>query len=300
MALSLACSCGARFEVEETFAGQSVSCPDCYQSIQAPKLQRKQLRTSGFAVASVVMALVLAFTLFGTLLAVLLGVIALAHIKRHRDEVTGSGYAIFGIAGGTVFTILVVVAIVQTELFGFDAIRGGLMGGQVDRTGPMEIVRTEDGFAITRPSNKWGVAKGQLAKEIAPDRELVLANLGRDAYIDVSRELLLGRALEEYRDQVLDTYKEDKTTSKGHPGLQLNGLKIRESKALPGEKDCESLEVLLEVNVGIQPIIFLLRIIRPPGSEHVYVIRGWAPKRKFRLVEPEVRMAMESFRILKP
>src|SRR5262245_28107264 len=124
MSLSLACSCGARFEVEDTFAGQTISCPDCHQSIQAPAIQAKSLRTSGFALASATMTLVLAFTGIGTLLAVLFGIVALRQISRHRDQVTGSGFAIFGIVGGTVFTILFVLAIIRTELFGFDLVRG--------------------------------------------------------------------------------------------------------------------------------------------------------------------------------
>ena len=31
MPLSLTCDCGARFELEEALAGQSVSCPECQQ-----------------------------------------------------------------------------------------------------------------------------------------------------------------------------------------------------------------------------------------------------------------------------
>src|SRR4051812_13283476 len=56
MALSLTCACGARFEVEDTLAGQEVSCPECQQPLKAPALQRVPLRTSGFALASAQLA----------------------------------------------------------------------------------------------------------------------------------------------------------------------------------------------------------------------------------------------------
>src|SRR5262245_61669252 len=100
MALSLSCPCGARFEVEDAFAGQNVACPECQQAVAAPALNRQPLLTSGYAVASVVIALVLAFTGIGPLVAVLLGIIGLVHIRKHRDQVAGTGYAILGIGLG--------------------------------------------------------------------------------------------------------------------------------------------------------------------------------------------------------
>jgi hypothetical protein len=294
MALSLACSCGARFEVEDTFAGQSVSCPECQQSVQAPGLQRPPLRTSGYAVASAVLALVLAFTGIGTIVAVILGAIGLVHIKRHRDQVTGAGFAIFGIASGLVFTVLFGLAIVRTDLFGSNFMGELFLGEKVDRSGPLEITRSERGFAIRRPTNKWGVTKSEVGCD------LTLVNVARGAFVDVTREELAGRTLEVYRDQVLDNFKQQPDPfGKGQP-LQFNGLTIRESQSLATEKDRETIEVLLDVNLGLQPFTFLLRIIRPKGSNNVFVVRGWALRRKFPTIEGEVRQALESFRILQP
>jgi hypothetical protein len=300
MALSLSCSCGARFEVEETFAGQTVSCPECQQPVQAPAILRRALRTSGFAVASVVLALVLAFTGIGTVAAVVLGMIALVHISRHRDQVTGMGYALFGIVFGVIFTVLFFMAILHPEVFGTSLAREGLMGSQVDRAGPMEVAKPEDGFAMRRPSNRWGVANRQLAQELVPGSELVLVNIARDAYIDVTLEQLEGRTLETYRDQVLDNFKEQPDPLGKRKPLQLHSLTIRDSQKLPAAKDRESFEVLLDVRMGPQPLTFLLRIIRPKGSNQVYVVRGWAQKRRFTSVETEVRQAMDSFRLLNP
>src|SRR5689334_16012982 len=102
--IMITCACGARFEVDDTLAGQEVLCPDCQQPLKAPAVDRPPQLTSGWALASVVLALVGAFTLFGSLAAVLLGVIALISISRHRRQVSGTGFAVFGICLGVLFT----------------------------------------------------------------------------------------------------------------------------------------------------------------------------------------------------
>jgi uncharacterized paraquat-inducible protein A len=110
MPLSLSCSCGARFEVEETFAGREVACPECQQPLKAPFPHRVPRRTSGLALASMILAVAGAFTLIGTVLAIACGAAALIHISRHRETLAGAGYAIFGIVWGVVFTGLTLFA----------------------------------------------------------------------------------------------------------------------------------------------------------------------------------------------
>lgn len=299
MALSVVCSCAAQFEVEETFAGQQVSCPECQQPVQVPAAGQVPLRTSGFAVASVVVGLVLALTFVGPLLAILLGVVALVHIHRQRRRVAGVGYAIFGIALGVIFSVLTGLAFLQTELFGLDLLREGVMGGQVDRTGPLEISRPGDGFAIQRPSNSWGVANVTLAEELVPDSDLVLVHVGKDAYIDVTHDNLLGRSLEAYRDQLLEGFQENRNLGKRQPGLQLRGLTIREKKELPAVDGRACLQVLFDVKLGPQWLTYLVRVIQPRDSDRVYVVRAWTMKRRFPVIDLEVRRALDSFRLLK-
>ena len=74
MSLSLSCACGAKFEVAETFAGQGVACPECQQPVKVPAATGARLRTSGYALASVVLALVGMFTIVLPALAVILGI----------------------------------------------------------------------------------------------------------------------------------------------------------------------------------------------------------------------------------
>ena len=118
MALTLSCSCGANFEVEDTFAGQTVSCPECQASLKAPAVVRGPLRTSGLAVASMVLALVGAFTFVGTLAAVLCGLAALVSIGRSGGRRAGVGFALFGVVAGVLFTGLTLFAYSTGELFG--------------------------------------------------------------------------------------------------------------------------------------------------------------------------------------
>src|SRR5690242_4976461 len=110
MALALTCPCGAAFEVEDTFAAQTIACPDCGAALKVPPLRPPRLRTSGFALGSVVLALVGAFTGVGTAVAAVLGVMALVSIARHRDRLGGAGYAVLGIVLGTGLTVVTLFA----------------------------------------------------------------------------------------------------------------------------------------------------------------------------------------------
>lgn len=305
MSLSLSCACGARFEVEETFAGQTVSCPECQRGVPAPAASLHQPRTSGYALASTVLALVLAFTFVGTILAVLLGIIGLVSISRHRGQIAGTGYAIFGIVWGVLFTGLFALAVFKGELFGgvSEAMRERLMGGEVERGGPLEVKRPGDGYAITRPSPKWAVAKPALAQKLVDNRnDLVLIDLSRDAYIDIAKESLNADSFDAYREAVLDRFREGRRdpTAAGEFRPRLSHLKVRHDRRLPSDEDLERAEILLDVKVGGANITFLVRMIHPRGSDTVYLIRAWASRRKFVSLEPEIRQALDSFRLLNP
>jgi hypothetical protein len=306
MSLSLACSCGARFEVEESFARQTVTCPECQRAVQAPAVAAQPLRTSGWAVTATVLALVLAFTGVGTVLAVLLGMVALISIARNRGRVTGTGYAVFSIVWGVAFTALFVMAVARGELFGVgDSLREKMMGDEVERTGPLEIRRPTQGFAITRPTARWGVAKPSLALRLVDNAdELVLVNVGKDSYIDVSSEWLAGRSFDELRDEMVNRFREgnnaaepwDTTKKKSRP--RLSELKVRQNQRLPEANDLEQAELLLDVKVDSAWITFQVRLVKHRNSHKVFIIRGWATRRRFPEVDGDIRRAMDSFRII--
>ena len=195
MPLSLTCDCGARFEVEDALAGQTVSCPECQEPIKAPSAKRPTLRTSGFALASFLLAVVGAFTVVGTIAAVVLGLIAVVAILRDRERVAGLGFAAFGIGLGLVFTTLTLWALTTGELFGLGSgMRRLQMADQlepVDPKAPLEI--KEDGFSLTRPSFKWAKAKKDFSyllidPLLSKDAVLLIVQPDLNAFADVQVE----------------------------------------------------------------------------------------------------------------
>ena len=82
MPLSLTCSCGAKLEIDDKFAGKVIPCPDCHRELStAPKVVQANL-TSSFALAGLPLALIGAFTVVGPVLAIICGLIGLRHISR--------------------------------------------------------------------------------------------------------------------------------------------------------------------------------------------------------------------------
>src|SRR5436305_11951345 len=124
MTLSLKCTCGVRLDVPENFAGQQLTCPDCQHPIAVPRADPALIKTSGLALASLLLALVGAFTILGTVLAVVLGTLALVHIRRRPEAVTGKGYAVAGMALGIVLTAATLIAYSSAERLGLRNLMG--------------------------------------------------------------------------------------------------------------------------------------------------------------------------------
>jgi hypothetical protein len=299
MALSLSCPCGARFEVEDTFAGQAVSCPECQCSLKTPGLARGPIRTSGYAVASAVLSLVGAFTVVLSLVAALLGAVALVDIARQRGRVAGSGYAIFGLICGLACTGLTVFALTQGELFEEAGGRGreAMLRGQVTYGGPRQIVREQDGFAIARPSDKWGVAKPEMG--MAGEALLVLVNLAEDASIEVySQTVGVGRSLKQCADQVEADFR-DPSGRAVFGGLPVRGFNLRGRNVLPPDGPVEREELLLDLKLAGHTMTFLVRLFKARGSADLFVVRSRAAARRFTKVEADVRSALDSFHVLR-
>src|SRR5260370_4798880 len=104
MTLAINCTCGAHLEVDDRFAGQTIQCPDCHKGLQAPSLTSPLQRTSGLALASLILALVGAFTVVGTIVAVVLGGLALRQIARQPDKLSGRRFALAGMGAGALLT----------------------------------------------------------------------------------------------------------------------------------------------------------------------------------------------------
>jgi hypothetical protein len=301
MSLPLTCPCGARFEVAETLAGQSIACPECQQALKVPAAARARLRTSGYALASVVLALVGMFTIVFTAIAVLLGFIALVSVSRNRARVTGVGYAVFGIIVGLTFTGLTMFAVSREEIF--DKFREQVHAGEADYSGPMEIIRAAEGFAITRPTARWGVARESFEDEDGGNKGLILANVGKDAYVQVLSETVephksLEKCMDDFVASLRTSPKSFVINRKQIPA-RTTAVKVHESRRLPAVNGMEIVEVRIDLRLAGHPLSYLARVCKRDGSSHSYVIDAWVLNRRFAQVEPEMRKALDSFRILK-
>jgi len=305
MTLSLTCSCGARLEIDDKFAGQTISCPDCEQSLQAPAVARLPLRTSGFAVASFVLALVGAFTVVGTLLAVALGLFALVDIKRHRDRLAGRSYAIAGIALGVVLTGLSLFAYLSFELFGLDSLmREPQWAGKLDYSGPLEIIRTKEGFAITRPSAKWGLYNDpqfQFANWVVR-LDLLLVNVAEDGYLVCWPEIVPNHwSLERCREKALEDFRGGDLTAgptRGKGNLRAAHFEVSRVQHLPTVNDTESVEMLVDKNLGGQRRTYIVRVLKKQGDDQMYLVAGGTSQHRFARLEPQLRKGLDSFRLL--
>jgi hypothetical protein len=306
----LTCDCGARFEVEDTLAGQEVACPECQQPVKVPARSKGSPRTSAYALASVVIALVGAFTP-ATLLAVALGTFALLHISRNRDRVTGTGFAVCGIVLGLAFGTLTLFAFSDGELFGLGGwMRERSMTTALDTSGPLEIVRR--GYAITRPSEKWGQVPGGRLDDPAvggmqQGRDLLLMQAARYSFVDVKAEANLGgMSLDQWQREVVDEFQPHlrRAVRKGlfdddddEPLAVRTSATVVESKRLPDANGVEGREVIVDVHRAGQRWRFVIRLYRQ-GFGPVYVVRAYTQTRRFPTVKAELLQALDSFRIL--
>ena len=301
MALSIQCACGVPFEVEDTLAGQVVTCPTCQATTQAPQLDRTPIRTNGLALASVVLALVGAFTVIFTLVAVLLGALALISIKRNRDRTAGTGYAIFGILAGVMFTGLSLFLYMNFELLPVEGYwEAGWYSGMVDYSGEREVQQKDRGYAITRPSVKWGVAKQTLMHQLGAEGELMLVNPHRRAYVQVMAEPVVGRNLDVFVDEVIKSYREGRNDL--HADLlapKMGGFKLRQRGPLKRPDGLQGVELLFDLRIGPEEFTFVEHILQPAGRDEFFRINGWASRRRFSHVEEELRRAIDSFRLLR-
>jgi hypothetical protein len=308
MTIPITCACGARLEIDETFAGKTVNCPDCQKGLSVPRPEKTGLQTSGFALASIVLAVTGAFTLVGTLLAVLFGALALRDLARRPEEVTGRRYAVAGIVLGVIFTALTTFALTPAGLLGLNHLMARAQwAGKLDYSGPEEIVLSRERYAITRPSPNWGVRRPQReGQERVEDEhildDLVLINLDEDACLLCRPETVGGESdIEQCRKEAVRKFAETDWTGL-FGGKTVPGRTGRIEEGVPKRlKDigtAEITEVRVDKSMAGQTRRFLIRVIKDGGR--VFVLMGGSSRNNFDQVEPEIRKAMDSFRIVDP
>jgi hypothetical protein len=185
MPIAVTCSCGARLEIDDKFAGQSIPCPDCHKPILAQPPLPPPTRTSGLAVLSLLMAIVGAFTIVGTLAAMACGAIAYRQLTRKRSNVGGVRIAQAGMILGAVFTVLAVAAYGSRSLLGVDSLlRRYLWANRLEYKDPLAVTKPLPNFgsvySLERPSLNWGVCKENSQRQ---NDVLMYVDLRDDAYI---------------------------------------------------------------------------------------------------------------------
>jgi hypothetical protein len=322
MALSMVCSCGARFELEDTLAGQEVLCPECAQTLKAPAAAgRPPVRTSMLALVSAVLAVTGALTVIGTVAAVVCGLLALVQISRQRERLAGAGLALFGIVFGSLFTAVTVLAITSTEWFDLGGkLRQGMLASEVDTTGDLEMrIKTGtppmEAFVLTRPSRKWGEAlRKQLdepfVKVFEEPSDVLLVQTARFVFVDGRCERGKFQTLDFCEKQVMDRLREEPPGAKGGRGddlPQVTRMHLVTSRRLPPPlddrdkemPDVDGKELEVEVGVGGQTWRFLIRLYKTE-TNRLYVLRAYGAASRFRHAEPELRQVLDSFRIIPP
>jgi hypothetical protein len=313
MPISLICACGARIELEDALAGQEIACPECQQPLKAPAGSgaSQPVQTSGFALASLVLAITGAFTVVGTLAAIVLGLVAIGTILYRRERVAGLGYAIAGIAIGVVFTALTVLALAAGEPLGFTNYwHEREMAPYVDTTGPTEVVK--NGWAITRPSETWGVAANILVADefaklflVKSTPDLLLVQIKQHGYLDVLATPDTGKKLESYMDEYLADYQsQDDNPWVDQQGKEEGLMRVSNGKfrhragpvsAPPG---CTARDAEMDVTVAGQPWVMKVRIFHNAATKEFYIVRAYTPRRHFAENKNDFEKAMDSFRIV--
>jgi prepilin-type processing-associated H-X9-DG protein len=118
VAIEVTCECGNNFRVGDEFLGRQVGCPACGRALMVVKGSDPYFgegagyRTSGKAIASLVLGILSFFCMFFTgLPAIILGSMGLSEAGRSGGRVGGKGMAIAGIVLGSIGSCLSIIAV---------------------------------------------------------------------------------------------------------------------------------------------------------------------------------------------
>jgi hypothetical protein len=320
MPLSLICDCGARFEVEDALAGQSVSCPECQQPLKAPAVRRPVVRTSNLALASFILAIVGAFTVVGTVAAVVVGLMAVVAILRDRERLAGLGFAVCGIILGLALSTLTIFALTTGEMFGFGGAlrRTQLADQQDDKVDPKKAVEiAENGFSITKPVGWYRAKPGFQYPPLDPllrkDSKLLLDQPDLNAYLDVQIDSEHPADIDAYITARMtpapinpNAGPKDKPGGSGKPpaGQEQNQPEERpavgdpqkiESRDLLGDDGVRVHELTVEQKVEGRGWKVLIRTYQT--SNRLFIVRAFTETAGFARVKDELEKVLDGFKV---
>jgi hypothetical protein len=315
MSLSLICTCGARLEIDDKFAGKVVTCPDCQRPLETTPPSAKAARTSGFALAGLALGIIGAFTLIGPILAIVCGVIGLRHIARSPTEVGGRRFALAAIILGGVFLLLGVGGHLSPEILGIDGLFREIewakklnYSSEAQETA-QESPNNQYKFTIERPNGSWavlshtGVPVAAASEDESVKTALVLVQPWDEAFISCatlpswdpkeSAEDMLERAVAAFlKSEVILVQGQFPATKSPRLTPTVRGSKVR-----PSPKSVVDQETLIDVNLGGYPRTFLLRVLKVQGQFKIHMVAAGTRSSRFSRLEPELRGAIDSFRV---
>ena len=295
MTLAINCTCGAHLELDDRFAGQTIACPDCKKPLQAPSLTSPTLRTSGLALASLILALVGAFTVVGTIVAVVLGFVALRQIRRQPDLLTGKRFALAGMGAGAVLTAVSLFAYLKTDLFGLDRLlRTPMWAGKIDYS---ETEIASGGIILKRPNPHWGHYRPKETHDDfgQPTRSdfVILVNLKDDAHA-IGLTFPKGQLPDNFEEAVIaKLLRSDlfRLLSPKRSSLPEHSESERKQIAMEnGRKE----DLFMNVHLGSHERTFWVRYFQ--SGDEVYVVAAGTRKNRFRSLETQLQEIVESFK----
>jgi hypothetical protein len=293
MSISLTCSCGAKLEIDDKFAGQVVPCPDCQKPLDTrPPEEKPELPISGLAVLSLVLALTLAPTVFGTIAAVVVGILALRQIAREPDRLGGVNIARAGIITGGVFTFLTFVVLISGESLGVDSlIREFRSARDVDyKTEPGGVYKivqpnANRDLGLKRPSTSWGKLKSD-------DDLLILTSLRDDAHL-VCLQVKDAEDVATAQEQAADRFRKSDLFKSLTKPSDAKASPEPEAKKVEGSKTGD---MTLDLRLGGFDRTFLLRVVKI--GPDTYLLAAGARKGRFARLVEDFRQAFDNFKPL--
>lgn len=296
MPLSLSCSCGARLEVDDKFAGREINCPDCQRLLRGPDSHRGGQHTSGLALGSLLFAIIGAFTVIGTLIAVVCGLLALRSIARQPERLAGLNIAWAGIILGGFFTGLTLLAHLGMEWFGLDRwLREPEWAGKLAHDGPLQVRQEKGRFSLIRPSPRWGVSLAKTDKNAPGD--LIMVDVADDAQaIGLMHLLQRAEEMDFCRDLAVQKIRDSELVRQlNRSPVSSTAGQIVSHKTIAAAEGQEKEEVLLDISLGGRDRLFLLHVIK--AKDNLYVVAGGTRKNRFPRLEGEIRKLLESFQL---
>ena len=131
MAILVTCECGKQFQVKDENVGRHFACTECGRELVVPKGEPQlydapmaplfegetEPRTSGKAIASLVLGILSFFCLFFTgLPAIILGAMGLSDMSHGKGRLQGRGMAIAGIVLGVFGSVIMAVGFMAALL----------------------------------------------------------------------------------------------------------------------------------------------------------------------------------------